>query len=110
MISGQTKPTELDLASMTKELKHDFTALKHFSEMGPVSRVDNEEDKRRQIYDSDKLFLVERSLLTLSNAWGPGKFAASGCIAATIFLDNYIRGIAFQARIMASLPFGRNPS
>ncbi|KAF8864166.1 hypothetical protein BDZ45DRAFT_721914 [Acephala macrosclerotiorum] len=110
MISGQTMPDELDLGNMTKELRHDFTALKYFSELGPVTRVDNEEGKRRQIYDSDKLFLVERSLLTLSNAWGPGKFAASGCIAATIFLDNYIRGIAFRARIMAGSPNERSPS
>lgn len=110
MISGQTMPNELNLGSMTKELRHDFTALKYFSELGPVTRVDNEEGKRLQIYDSDKLFLVERSLLTLSNAWGPGKFAASGCIAATIFLDNYIRGIAFRARIMAGSPYERGPS
>jgi hypothetical protein len=88
---------------MTKELKDNFTVLKYFSEPGLVGRANNEKDKKRQIHDSDKLFFTERSLLNLSNCWGPSKFATSGCLAAIIFIDNYLRGIVFHARIMVSL-------
>ncbi|KUJ20986.1 uncharacterized protein LY89DRAFT_715284 [Mollisia scopiformis] len=103
VIFGDSVLAEGDLQRMTRELKDDFTALKYFSDLGHIDRTNNEEGKMQQIYDSDKLYFTERSLLTLSNSWGPSKFATSGCLAAIIFLDNYFRGVAFHARIMASL-------
>lgn len=98
---GDSTLSSGSLQSMTKELKDNFTILKYFSNLGPLDRANNKEEKERQIQDSDKLYFTERSLLNLSNCWGPTKFATSACLATIIFIDNHLRGIRFHARIMA---------
>lgn len=102
LLFGESALPSISLQSMTRELKDNFTILKQFSELSPVTQA-NKEDKKRQILESDKLYFTERSLLNLTHCWGPSKFATSGCLAAIIFIDNYLRGIVFHARIMASL-------
>jgi len=52
------------------------------------------------IQDSDKLLLTEFKLLALSKSPTSSKLLASTCMAAIMFLDRYLRGISFNARIM----------
>lgn len=96
--------TVKDTETLNRELRDNFTALKHLAKIN--HRRDrhalSDEQKREMIRDSDRLFLVERNLLTLSNIY-PGKFITSGCLAAIIFLDNSLRDIPLEARIMGRL-------
>lgn len=93
-------PGVRDMEDLCLELKDNFTHLKHFAGLDADDIGHAKRSKEDKIGNSDKLYLTERSLLVLSNIWGPGKFATSGCIAATIFLDNYLRGVDFNARLM----------
>jgi hypothetical protein len=94
-MNRDTKVETLNMA-----LKENFDNLKRLTQINgdkrePIS-IDKEESRR----DSDTLYRTERSLLALSNIWGPHKFVTSGSLAAIIFIDNQIRGINFRARIM----------
>jgi hypothetical protein len=102
--SGDLNKTSTRRASsveaLNMELKENFNNLKRLAlinaEKKEPSGIAKEEGKR----NGDTLYQTERSLLTLSNTWGPGKFVTSGCLAAIIFIDNQLRGINFRARIM----------
>jgi hypothetical protein len=52
------------------------------------------------IQDSDRLLLTELKLLTFSRSPNSSKLVASACMAAIMFLDKYLRGVSFKARIM----------
>ncbi len=86
-----------DMAIASKELKENFRVLKYLSNMNASK------GKWNNLQGSDKLFLVERSFLTIANAYGPGKFINCGCLASTIFIDNTLRDLAFNARIIVRL-------
>jgi hypothetical protein len=77
------RDTKVEILNMV--LKENFSNLKRLTQING--------DKREPIS-------IERSLLALSNIWGPRKFVTSGSLAAIIFIDNQIRGINFRARIM----------
>ncbi|KAG4440208.1 hypothetical protein IFR05_004287 [Cadophora sp. M221] len=96
-------PGTRDLEAMNLELKNNFTSLKQLANIGADIDGQANRGKDDKIRDSDRLYTAERSLLVLANIWGPGKFATSGCIAATIFLDNHLRGVGFNARLMDRL-------
>lgn len=102
-----TSPSKIsvkDTQTLNRELQENFTVLKH------LSRINHRKDglsitndqRIEMIRDSDRLLLVERNLLTLSNI-SPGKFITSACISAIIFLDNNLRDVSFQAKIMGRL-------
>ncbi|KAH7360601.1 hypothetical protein BKA65DRAFT_547316 [Rhexocercosporidium sp. MPI-PUGE-AT-0058] len=96
-------PSTKNLESLSSELKNNFTSLKQLANIDADIGGQTERCKEEKIRDSDNLYIAERSLLILANTWGPGKFATSGCIAATIFLDNHLRGVGFNARLMDRL-------
>jgi hypothetical protein len=81
-------------------LKESFDNLKMLTQINGSKREPISIDKEESRRDSDSLYRTERSLLTLSNIWGPRKFVTSGSLAAMIYTDNQIRGINFRARIM----------
>ncbi|PVH86875.1 hypothetical protein DL98DRAFT_640558 [Cadophora sp. DSE1049] len=93
-------PRAKDSEALILGLKDNFTSLK---QLANIDADTTERGKEEKIRHSDKLYVTERSLLILANAWGPGKFATSACIAATIFLDNHLRGVGFNARLMDRL-------
>lgn len=86
--------------ALTVVLKENFTSLKQLVD---IDADMTERGKEVKIVHSDKLYITERKLLILANSWGPGKFATSACIAATIDLDNHLRGVGFNTRLIARL-------
>lgn len=95
-------PLEVKTNSRTlrTELQQTFSALKCLADINRKEGGATRSTKIRQIQDSDELHFVERSLQRLSNLCGPHKFLTSGCIAAIIFLDNQLRGIQLNAKLM----------
>ncbi|KAK0124360.1 hypothetical protein ONS95_009328 [Cadophora gregata] len=94
----QTEPFGVkDSGAVGLELRDNFTRLKQLAIMDADTGPRGNEEKIRH---SDKLYMTERNLLILANTCGPGKFATAGCLAAIIFLDNHLRGIGFNARLM----------
>lgn len=100
--SGQpaTLNKETSVNTLNVVLKESFDNLKSLAEIKGKKRNPTSIDKEDSKTDSDILFRTERSLLILSNIWGPRKFVTAGCLAAIIFIDNQLRGISFRAQIM----------
>ena len=92
------RDTKVETLNMV--LKESFDNLKLLTQINGTKREPISIDKEESRRDSDSLYRTERSLLTLSNIWGPRKFVTSGSLAAIIYTDNQIRGINFRARIM----------
>jgi hypothetical protein len=86
--------------TLNRELKENFNNLKLLAKINADNKDFSSLNKEERTRDSDTLYLTERSLLTLSNVWGPRKFVTSGCLAAIIFIDNQLRGINFRAPLM----------
>ncbi len=102
-IYGDHNNSKRDPDALRKELRDHFTNLRQIIKMDKEGDSIHQSRKIRQIQNSDRLYFTERSLQRLSNRWGPRKFVSSGCLAAIIFLDNYLRGIQFNARMMDRL-------
>jgi len=94
MMNKETRVETLNMA-----LKENFDSLKRITQRIADTNTPSL-DEKADIRDSDTLYQTERSLLVLSNIWGPRKFVTSGCLAAIIYVDNQLRGISFIARIM----------
>jgi len=92
-----------DLETLTSKFSENLTTLKYLARVNENDNGCSSGGKAHHIKDSDKLYFTERSLQQLSNLWGPRKFATSGCIAAIIFLDNSLRGIQLNSRLMDRL-------
>jgi hypothetical protein len=95
-----TMNRDTKVETMNMVLKESFDNLKLLTQMNKSKRAPNSTDKEESRRGSNSLYRTERSLLTLSNIWGPRKFVTSGSLAAIIYADNQIRGINFRARIM----------
>jgi hypothetical protein len=86
--------------TLNKELKENFNNLKRLAEKNTNNKDFSSLSKEERSRDSDILYVTERSLLNISNIWGPRKFVTSGCLAALIFTDNQLRGINFKATVI----------
>ena len=102
-LSGPAISTATNVETLNKELKTNFNNLKRLGEMNAHNKESSNLTKEDRIRDSDTLYLTERSLLTLSNIWGPRKFVTSACLTAIIYIDNQLRGVGFRASIMDRL-------
>lgn len=102
-INENSADKSLDVDQLSQELKENFTNLKYLAKLNKEDDGYHRGEKIQQIRDSDMLYFTERSLQRLSNIWGPQKFVTSGCMAAIIFLDNYLRGIQLNSRMMDRL-------
>lgn len=102
-LSGEFADRSLELNNLSQELKENFTKLKYLAKLNTEDDGHHRGEKIQQIRDSDMLYFTERNLQRLSNLWGPQKFVTSGCMAALIFLDNYLRGIQLNSRMMDRL-------
>ncbi|KAH7418282.1 hypothetical protein BKA64DRAFT_195574 [Cadophora sp. MPI-SDFR-AT-0126] len=89
-----------DVETLNMGLKNNFTSLKQLTN---IDADTTERGREEKIRNSDKLYVTERNLLILGNAWGPRKFVTAACIAATIFVDNHLRGVGFNARLIDRL-------
>jgi len=89
-----------NVEALNMELKENFNNLKRLALINAEKKEPSGITKEERRMNSDTLYLIEKSLLTLSNTWGPRKFVTSGCLAAIIFIDNQLRGINFRAQIM----------
>jgi hypothetical protein len=129
-----------DLKTLSKDLIDRFVDLRYLSSIHTDQGCQWGDGIAQRIWYSDKLFLTERSLMSLSNVSGhrnfvtyvysrsysfylvkfklrsvlhlniPSQignwnidFSRSCCIAAIIFIDNYLRGINLNARIIGRL-------
>jgi hypothetical protein len=91
-----------DLPSLNNDLTNAFAALRHLASLYP-DRIHQDIEKKSQIRHSDETYIIERKLLTLSNLAGARNIITGCCIAAIIFIDNYIRGVDFNARLIGRL-------
>ncbi|KAE9379202.1 hypothetical protein N431DRAFT_153678 [Stipitochalara longipes BDJ] len=96
----RTMNRETRVETLNSTLKENFDNLKRLSHGTADTKEPISIDEKDGIRDSDTLYRTERSLLILSNIWGPRKFVTSGCLAAIIYIDNQLRGINFIAQIM----------
>jgi hypothetical protein len=86
---------------LNKALIDKFIDLRYLAGINSLPGRRQSISRDEQIWRSDEVYFIERSLLTLSNLSGPRDFVTSCCVAAIIFIDNQLRGIAFIARIMS---------
>lgn len=97
---GENTGSLIELQVLNKDLIDKFIDLRYLAGINSLPGRRQSISKEEQIWKSDELYFTERSLLTLSNLSGPRNFVASCCIAALIFIDNHLRGIAFCARLI----------
>ena len=90
----------IELQVLNKDLVGRFIDLRYLTGINSLPGRRQSISRDEQIWRSDEVYFTERSLLTLSNLSGPRNFVTSCCVAAIIFIDNQLRGIAFIARIM----------
>jgi len=79
-----------------------------FLDLRDLAELDRQEPKSSQnnaIQDSDRLLLTELKLVTLAKNPNSNELVSSTCIATIIFLDNHLRGVSFNARIMDRFVF-----
>jgi hypothetical protein len=100
---GKTKDSVTRSQALGMDLIDDLINIKKLAAINAESHERRNPSDHDTIQYSDKLFQTERRLLTRSNASGPGKFITSCCIAATIFIDNHLRGIHLHARLIDRL-------
>jgi hypothetical protein len=90
----------IELQVLNKDLMDRFIDLRYLAGINSLPGRRQSILRDEQIWRSDEVYFTERSLLTLSNLSGSRNFVTSCCVAAIIFIDNHLRGIAFIARIM----------
>jgi hypothetical protein len=90
----------MELQLLNKDLIDKFTDLRYLA--GINSSFDRRQtiERDEQIMRSDEVYYTERSMLVLSNLCGPRDFVTSCCVATIIFIDNHLRNIALNARII----------
>jgi len=100
---GKFKDSVTRSQALGMDLIHDLINIRKLAAINVESHDRRNSSNHDSIRYSDKLFQTERRLLTRSNASGPGKFITSCCIAAIIFIDNHLRGIRLNARLIDRL-------
>ena len=92
--------SSLELQLLHGDLPDSFIDIRYLAGISSLFTRRQTIERDEQIMRSDKVYWNERKLLTLSNLGGPQNFVTSCSIAAIIFIDNHLRDIAFNARLI----------